>query len=334
MLVLGDLLSAFVCTGRYFQGRTFMSGETLLPEDVGKSFSSKWWGDKVSQCDVYEDLVAKLKDRSYTLKCDPPTIVNRSLLACEHIINNVAKGSRVLDMACGLGFNTCCLATYGYRAEGFDVSEKAIERAKQLAVSLEQDPEIFTVADVGCLSDMPDESFEVVLAIGLFRYLDKNTQDSCYKNVHRILKPGGKFLVIHQNILFETFALNEGTLRFWANIIEGYSDAPRLLGNKSVFEALSESVKVPARKYKSHSISKQMKTYTENPLTYHKVAGCYNFKLEKIVYPPSHLMPPFLEDQVEQKAIDELRRTMSFDHIDDWRAMLVEFEFLAFLSKQ
>lgn len=48
--------------------------------------------------------------------------------------------------------------------------------------------------------------------------------------------------------------------------------------------------------YDEYSISKRMKTYTENPLTYHEVAGRYNFKLEKIVYPPSHLMPPFLED--------------------------------------
>jgi hypothetical protein len=141
------------------------------------------------------------------------------------------------------------------------------------------------------------------------------------------------FLVVHQNILFEAFALNDGTLRFWADVIEGYSDAPRLFGEKSVFEVLSEKVKVPLRKYAPHSISRRMKTYTENPLTYNKVAERYNFKLEKIVYPPTHLMPPFLEEQVDQKAIDELKRKMSFDHINDWQAMFVEFEFLAFLAK-
>ena len=85
--------------------------------------------------------------------------------------------------------------------------------------------------------------------------------------------------------------------------------------------------------YDEYSISKRIQTYTENPLTYNKVAERYNFKLEKIVYPPGHLMPPFLEEQVDQKAIDELRRKMSFDHINDWQAMFVEFEFLAFLAK-
>lgn len=311
-----------------------MNGETTSTKNVGELFSQKWWGDKVSHREVYDDLVAKLQDHNHKVKCTPPIIVNRSFLACEYIIKNVAKGSRVLDMACGLGFNTCCLRTCGYQAEGFDLSEKAIERSKLLASGLGQNPEMFSTADVNCLSNMSDESFEAVLAIGLFRYLDKDTQDACYRNVHRILKPGGKFLVVHQNILFETFALNDGTLRFWADIIEGYSDAPRLLGDKSAFEALSEGVKVPVRKYESHSISKRMKTSTENPLTYNRVAERYNFKLEKIVYPPSHLMPPFLEAQADQKAMDELRRTISFDHINDWRAMFVEFEFLAFLAKQ
>jgi SAM-dependent methyltransferase len=312
-----------------------MSDETISTKDVGEFFSQEWWDGKVFSHgrEIYDDLVAKLQDRNRKVKCTPPTIVNRSLLACEYVINNVSKGSRVLDMACGLGFNTCCLRTYGYQAEGFDLSEKAIEDSKLLAEGLGQDPGIFSVAAVDCLSEMPDESFEVVLAIGLFRYLAKDVQDTCYRNIHRILKPGGMFLVVHQNILFEAFALNDGTLRFWADVIEGYSDAPRLFGEKSVFEVLSEKVKVPLRKYAPHSISRRMKTYTENPLTYNKVAERYNFKLEKIVYPPTHLMPPFLEEQVDQKAIDELKRKMSFDHINDWQAMFVEFEFLAFLAK-
>jgi ubiquinone/menaquinone biosynthesis C-methylase UbiE len=313
-----------------------MSDETISTKNVGEAFSKDWWSDKFSSPrEIYDDLVAKIKDRNYKAKCTPPEIVNRSSLACGYVINNVPKGGRVLDMACGLGFDTCCLRTYGYQAKGFDLSETAIERSKLLANSLGQDPEMFSVADVSCLSDMPDESFEAVLAIGLFRYLDKDTQDACYRNVHRILKPEGKFLVVHQNILFETFALNDGTLRFWADVIERYSNAPRMLLNgKSVFEVLSENIKVPLRKYKPHSISRRMKTYTENPLTYSKVAEGYNFKLEKMVFPPSHLMPPFLEEQVDQRMMDELRRTMSFDHINDWQAMFVEIEFLAFLAKQ
>jgi ubiquinone/menaquinone biosynthesis C-methylase UbiE len=313
-----------------------MSDEVILVKDVGELFSQNWWSGKKNSSgrEIYDDLLAKLHDRGHKIKCNPPTIVNRSLLACEYVINNMPKGSRVLDMACGLGFNTCCLRAHGYQAEGFDLSGEAIEQSKLLAKSLGQDPGIFSVANVDCLSGMPDKSFEAVLAIGLFRYLAKDIQDTCYKNVYRILKPGGVFLVVHENILFEAFALNDGTFHFWADIIESYSDAPRLLGDKSVFEAMSKNVKVPRRKYAPSSISKRMKTYTENPLTYNEVAERYNFKLDKIVYPPGHLMPPFLEGQVNQKAIDELRRKMSFDHIGDWRAMFVEFEFLAFLVKR
>lgn len=311
-----------------------MANEMTSAAQVGKSFNEKWYNHRNVHPDVYDDLAGKLKDRNYIVKCKPPTIVNRAILACEYIINNVPKGSHVLDMACGIGFYTCCLTTYGYRVEGFDISETAIERSKSLAQSLGMNPEMFSAADVSCLSDMPDESFDAVLAMGLFRYLDPKTRDMCYRNIHRILKLGGKFLAVHQNILFETFALNDGTLRFWADIIESYSDAKKLLGGKSIFEALNETVKVPKREYKTHSVSKNMTVHAENPLTYNEVATRYGFELEMIRYPSTHVMPPFLEAQVDQKALEEVKRKVWADHVDDWRAMFIEFEFLAFLEKK
>jgi SAM-dependent methyltransferase len=192
---------------------------------------------------------------------------------------------------------------------------------------------MFSLADTKCLSEMPDDSFDAVLAIGLFRYLNRETQKQCYEDIHRILKPAGKFLVVHQNLLFEAFALNEGTLRFWADFIEGYSDAPKLLGGKNVINALNEKIKVPKREYNPHSISRHMDVQSENPLTYHEVAERFGFKLEKILYPCSHLMPPFLEKQVDQKALNDVKRKMELEHTEDWRAMFVEYEFLAMLEK-
>lgn len=299
--------------------------------EVGKLFSEKWWDHFP---DIFQDLAEKIKDRSYVVKCEP-TQVNRAVLACEYVTQTVPKGGRVLDMACGMGFNGVHLATQGYQVEGFDLSDKAIERANELSQRLGHSLEMFVLADESYIFDLPDESFDAVLAMGFFRYLAPESQETCYRHVHRILKPKGKFLLTHQNMLFEMFALNDGTLRFWADVIEGYSDVSGLLGGKSVYEALKESITVPERKYASHSISRHMPVQSENPLTYGEVAASKGFRLEKICFPFSHLLPPWMESQVDQEKLSDFKRKVCLERAEagDWRAMFMEYEFLAFLEK-
>lgn len=299
--------------------------------EVGKFFSEKWWDDLP---DVFQDLSEKIKDRRYVVKCKPHQ-VNRAVLACEYVTETAPKGGRVLDMACGVGFNGVYLATQGYRVEGFDLSDKAIVRANELSQSLGHSPEMFVVADESYIFDLPDESFDAVLAMGFFRYLDSESQEACYRHVHRILKPKGKFVITHQNMLFEMFALNDGTLRFWADLIEGYAEVSGLLGGKSVHEALKEAITVPGRKYASHSISRHMPVQSENPLSYGEVATSKGFRLEKMSFPSSHLLPPWLESQVDQEKLSDLKRKVCLERAEaeDWRAMFMEYEFLAFLER-
>ena len=311
-----------------------MKKKDISPKQVGKDFSDKWWKNEESVPSIYDDLMGKLQSPDYMVKSKPVVSSNRTILACKFVIDSCPKGGRVLDMACGVGSAACCLTSYGYEVKAFDISEKAIERARSLAQRLGQDPAMFNLADVSCTTKMADESFDAILAIGLFRYLDRKTQDLCYRNIHRILKPRGKFAVVHQNLFFEAFALNDDSLKFWANMIEGYSDASRLFGDKSVLEALNEMVKVPKREYKSYSISRNMETQAENPITYHKIAADYGFRQEKIYYPCTHVLPPYLEARVNQEALDELKKKAYMNRIEDWRAMFIEYEFLALLEKK
>lgn len=302
----------------------------MSSSEVGQYFSDNWWG---SYPEVYEDLMALLVNPDHEISCEKPHRVNRGYLACKYVIENAPEGGRVLDMACGLGFNSHCLATKGFETLAFDTSDKGIARAKEKAVSLGQDPESFFVGDQTCLDDMEDASFDVVLAMGFFRYISPEDQDKCYANARRILKPGGKLIITHQNVLFEMFALNEGTLKFWADIIDDYSDARELLGGKSVLEALEGIVSFKERKFDSLSASKEMSTEAENPLTYADVAAAQGFAVEKIQYPASHILPPKLEQEANQDEMFAIKRKVGFRHIDDWRAMFMEFEFLAFTEK-
>lgn len=297
--------------------------------EVGQYFSDKWWGIYL---EVYDDLMAMLDDPDHVPTCKAHQ-VNRGYLACDYVIKNVPKGARILDMACGMGFNSHCLTTKGYKTVAFDASEKGISRAQDKAKDLGQDPENFFVADQSCLDSMADESFDVILAMGFFRYISQEEQEKCYRNVHRLLKPKGKFLITHQNILFEMFALNEGTLSFWADVIDSYSNANILLRGKSTLEALNGIVSFKGRAFDRSSASKEMATEVENPLIYESVAAKHGFALEKITYPASHVLPPQLEQEADQDKLLDVKRKVCLKHADDWRAMFMEFEFLAFMEK-
>lgn len=306
-----------------------MSKKEMTPEEVGEIYSELWWSEHP---DIYDDLIRKIENPNYIVKCHPAH-VNRAVLTCKYVLQHVRPGGRVLDMACGIGYIANCLAGKGYKVEGFDISKKGIERTKDLARKLGNDPEMFTVSDHRYLLDLPDESFDAVVAMGFFRYLDRDTQTECYRQVHRILKTGGKFPINHQNMLFEMFALNDGTLQFWANIIEGFSEAPRLLGKKTVMAALKDKVTVPNREFSDKSLSKNMTTQSENPLAYAEVAADHGFRLEKICFAASHLLPPFLEKQVNQNELLSIKRDVCLDRANDWRAMFMDYEFVAYLEK-
>lgn len=297
--------------------------------EVGQYFSDKWWG---VYPEVYADLMALLDDPDHMPSCKPHQ-VNRGYLACDYIIKTVPKGGRILDMACGMGFNSHVLATKGYETLAFDSSEKGISRAQEKAVELGQNPNNFFVGDQSCLDDMEDESFDAILGMGFFRYISQEEQKKCYRNVHRLLKSKGKFPITHQNILFEMFALNDGTLKFWADVIDGYSDANSLLGGKTTFEALQGIVSFNDRDFDSLSASKEMMTEVENPLTYESVAAKHGFAVEKITFPASHVLPPQLEREADNELLMNVKRKACLKQADDWRAMFMEFEFLAFMEK-
>lgn len=302
---------------------------TKSSAEVGQYFSDKWWGPYP---EVYEDLMTLLDDPNHIPSCKPHQ-VNRGYLTCDYVLKNVPKGGRILDMACGMGFNSHCLTSKGYETMAFDMSKKGISRAREKANELGQNPDSFFEANQNCMDSMKDESFDAILAMGFFRYISQEEQQKCYRNVHRLLKPKGKLLITHQNILFEMFALNEGTLKFWADVIDNYSDARDLLGGQSVLEALEGITSFKERQFDGLSASKDMPTEVENPLTYESVAAKHGFMVEKITYPASHILPPQLERMVDQDKLFEIKRNTCLTHTEDWRAMFMEFEFLAFTEK-
>lgn len=300
-------------------------------ESVVKATYNDRWSDWI---DVYDELVNKMNDPRYVVR--DPTVINqiyRAVIMHKYIQLHFTHGSRILDMACGTGFNTCYLNKQGYRATGFDFSSTAIERGKKLENKLGLPQSAFIQRGHTILNDMQDDSFDVVIAMGFLRYVSDEVRDYVYRNVRRILKHDGCFILTNTNLLFHLFALNDFTIKFWTEVIQSFSNSESLLGNVSLYDALSKQVILPKREYAAHSVSKQTTTHEENPLTYSEVTGKYGFSIEEIYYPDAHLLPPFLEKVVDGVLLDRLKATICLERSKDWRSMFMCYEFLSVLKK-
>ncbi len=103
----------------------------------------------------------------------------------------------VLDVGTGQGFLALKLAERGFSVTGidsgcFEYSEDSIDRAREQAVEQEGDI-AFRQADVRDL-DERDESFDYIVSSQAVHCMAD--QAGCVEAVHRLLKPGGRFLCI------------------------------------------------------------------------------------------------------------------------------------------
>ena len=103
-----------------------------------------------------------------------------------------ATGLRVLEIGCGLGTDGAQFAKAGADYTGVDLTDAAIEFA-QKRFELFELPGKFRTADAENL-DFADNSFDVVYSHGVLHHTPDTA--GAIREVHRVLKPGGKAVVM------------------------------------------------------------------------------------------------------------------------------------------
>lgn len=103
-------------------------------------------------------------------------------------------GGRVLDLGCGAGLSTFPVAESGYRVTGVDRSAEMLRIARQRALGYRGLR--FLHADITDPGLLRGERFSLVLAnFDVINYLTRwNEVRACFRNVRRLLGPGGIFL--------------------------------------------------------------------------------------------------------------------------------------------
>lgn len=120
----------------------------------------------------------------------------------QHFINQLIEylhppaGSFMLDVACGKGRHSKCLARMGFDVTGIDLSEPFITEAKQF----ETDHLHFFLHDMR----MPfrinyyDYAFNFFTSFGYFRTMREH--DNAVRTIAQSLKPGGIFVIDYLNV--------------------------------------------------------------------------------------------------------------------------------------
>ena len=108
-----------------------------------------------------------------------------------------SKNLRVLEIGCGLGTDGAQFAKAGANYTGVDLTQAAVDLAKQ-RFELFQLPGTFRISDAERL-DFPDNSFDLVYSHGVLHHTPDTA--GAIREVHRVLRPGGRAVVMlyHRN---------------------------------------------------------------------------------------------------------------------------------------
>lgn len=130
-----------------------------------------------------------------------PEALSRREVAGMIELMKIPLGARILDVPCGWGRHSVLFADQGYDVVGADLSFDLLRRGRP-------GPR-YVAADVRH-QPFPDASFDVVInvftSLGLF--LDDAQDRAALREAHRLLKPGGRFLLesMHRDDVVSEYA--------------------------------------------------------------------------------------------------------------------------------
>ena len=125
----------------------------------------------------------------------------------------LSPSSRVLDLGCGPGGPLVfLLQVIGCTGTGVDVSDAALEAARQRAASLGIGGQLTVCqADMNDPLPLPDHTFDAAVSLDVVLHVRDRLR--IFREVARVLAPGGKFLVTDAGVLAGSISNEEVTVR-------------------------------------------------------------------------------------------------------------------------
>ena len=198
-------------------------------------------------CGTEIDIEASLNEYTDAQLSSIPTDAAENSFGCGNplMYADICEGDVVLDLGSGAGIDVLLAAQFvseSGRAIGIDMTPEMIEKARKNAEDADAKNVEFRLGEIESMP-VEDESVDWVISNCVINLAPD--KDLVFREVHRVLKPGGKLLVsdIVANHLPKWL---RSTISNWANCISGalpedqYLDSIRRAGLEEV-QVLSKS---------------------------------------------------------------------------------------------
>ena len=127
------------------------------------------------------------------------------------MVGNI-KGKRILDLACGEGYNTRIIARKGAKVTGVDVSQEMIN----FAIKQEEKDKLgiaYYVSDAGKLAIFKNCTFDIATCFMALQ--DIANYQKAIKEVYRVLKKNGRFVFAIPHPCFEVRIIGSKRIGGW-----------------------------------------------------------------------------------------------------------------------
>jgi SAM-dependent methyltransferase len=111
------------------------------------------------------------------------------------ITSGALRPCKVMEPGCGAGNYVIHFAKIGFDAAGMDISEKAIEMARESASRAGVSCAFFVADVLGDMAEIDDE-YDFVYDWELMHHIFPDDRDRYIRNVSRLLRPGGRYLSV------------------------------------------------------------------------------------------------------------------------------------------
>jgi len=111
----------------------------------------------------------------------------------DRFTHNLTLDTKIIEIGCGDGRNLLHLLKLGYKVTGIDISATALERTIEHANSIGLAHNLTLVQADAQACNLASESFDVAFATQVLDHV--NNPASVVREVHRLLKNGGRFYV-------------------------------------------------------------------------------------------------------------------------------------------
>ncbi|PKM84870.1 MAG: SAM-dependent methyltransferase [Firmicutes bacterium HGW-Firmicutes-11] len=168
--------------------------EVTYHYDIGNDFYKLWLGNTLNYSCAY-------------FKTDDDTLDQAQENKTDHLLKklHLAKDMHLLDIGCGWGHLLIKAAKeYGVKSVGITLSEEQARESRQrVAAANLSDLVDIKVMDYRDLMKS-DWMFDRIVSVGMIEHVGRSNYDLFLKNVDKVLKPGGLFLLHYISALKES----------------------------------------------------------------------------------------------------------------------------------